>query len=197
MPDLEVKAITGHVVHIVANSEPAVALLRMFCPPRPSVHRARARRLGRPSSACPPRGPYHRSPTEKEPINSAGSPRSQPLAADHAPAASPVALQPGSAAAQCGCRRAAARSRFCAVGRPDLPRMGLPWTSVACFVQGISKRTTSPDSDGGPSPASKRAPVHCGNASRTGCWSTPTRQSCRRSTSQGSACHRQWKRDLT
>jgi hypothetical protein len=33
MPDLEVKAITGHVVHIVANSEPAVALLRMFCPP--------------------------------------------------------------------------------------------------------------------------------------------------------------------
>jgi|GraSoiStandDraft_29_1057270.scaffolds.fasta_scaffold300451_1 hypothetical protein len=50
MPDLEVKAISSRVVHIVANSEPAVALLRLL--PRryadsrsgwPSVHRARAR----------------------------------------------------------------------------------------------------------------------------------------------------------
>jgi hypothetical protein len=33
MLDLEVKVITSRVVHIVANSEPAVALLRMFCSP--------------------------------------------------------------------------------------------------------------------------------------------------------------------
>jgi hypothetical protein len=33
MSDLEVKAIGSRVVHIVANSEPAVALLRMFCSP--------------------------------------------------------------------------------------------------------------------------------------------------------------------
>jgi hypothetical protein len=33
MSDLEVKAISGRVVHIVANSEPAVALLQMFCSP--------------------------------------------------------------------------------------------------------------------------------------------------------------------
>jgi hypothetical protein len=33
MSDLEVKAIGSRMVHIIANSEPAVALLRMFCPP--------------------------------------------------------------------------------------------------------------------------------------------------------------------
>jgi len=31
MSDLEVKAIGSRMVHIIANSEPAVALLRMFC----------------------------------------------------------------------------------------------------------------------------------------------------------------------
>ena len=33
MSDLEVKAIGSRMVHIIANNEPAVALLRMFCAP--------------------------------------------------------------------------------------------------------------------------------------------------------------------
>jgi hypothetical protein len=33
MSDLEVKAIGGRMVHIVANNEPAAALLQVFCSP--------------------------------------------------------------------------------------------------------------------------------------------------------------------
>jgi hypothetical protein len=36
MSDLEVKAIGSSVVRIIANSEPAVDLLRMFCSPDPA-----------------------------------------------------------------------------------------------------------------------------------------------------------------
>jgi hypothetical protein len=33
MPDLEVEAVGSNVVHVIANSEQAVGLLRMFCSP--------------------------------------------------------------------------------------------------------------------------------------------------------------------